>query len=134
MITFQLRAVGAVLVALGLAHLLLPRLLGWPAEFAMLRPLTRQIMRTHTFFIGVTCVLLGLAPLAFTADLLAPGRLGAAVLVAECAFWGLRWGAQFAAFPRRVWRGSRLHTAGYLGFTMLWTWVVGVFATALAAR
>jgi hypothetical protein len=112
----------------------LPRALRWPAEFAALRPLTRQVVRAHTFFIGATCALLGLAPLLLATDLLGPGRLPTAVLAAECAFWGLRWCAQFTAFPPALWRGSRLYTAGWVSLALLWTWVAGVFAVALAQR
>ncbi|MEV0568643.1 hypothetical protein [Dactylosporangium sp. NPDC050588] len=130
----QLRLVGAVLVALGVAHVALPRVLAWRPQFAALHPLTRHVLYTHTFFIGVMCVLLGLAPLLLAADLLRPGRVPAAVLGAECVFWGLRWAAQFVAFPPGTWRGSRLHRAGYAGFTVLWTWIVAVFAAALFTR
>jgi hypothetical protein len=133
-LTAQLRLVGATLVLLGVAHLAMPAALGWPAEFTALRPLTRQIMRAHTFFIGVTCALLGLAPLTMTADLLTGGRLPTAVLAAECAFWGLRWGAQFTVFRPAVWRGPRWYAAGYLGLALLWTWVGAVFALALARQ
>ncbi len=110
---------------------MMPRTLAWRPELTALRPLTRQIMYTHTFFIGLTCLLLGLAPLALTTELLAPGRTPTAILAAECVFWGLRWCAQFVAFPPAIWRGSPLYVAGYLGFAGLWTWVVTVFATAL---
>ena len=130
----QLRLVGAVLVGLGVAHVALPRVLAWGPQFAPLQPLTRHVLYTHTFFIGVMCVLLGLAPLLLAPDLLAPGRVPAAVLGAECVFWGLRWGAQFVAFPPQTWRGSRLYRVGYVGFTLLWTWIVAVFAAALFTR
>jgi hypothetical protein len=133
-IEVQLRLVGAVLVGLGVAHVALPRVLAWRPQFAALQPLTRHVLYTHTFFIGVMCVLLGLAPLLLTTDLLGPGRVPAAVLGAECVFWGLRWGAQFVAFPPATWRGSRLHQAGYVGFTLLWTWIVAVFAAAFFTR
>jgi hypothetical protein len=127
----QLRLVGATLAVLGLAHLVMPRALAWRPEFATLRPLTRQIMYAHTFFIGLTCLLLGLAPLALTTELLTPGRTPTAILAAEVVFWGLRWCAQFVAFPQATWRSSPLYVAGYVGFTVLWTWVVTVFAAAL---
>lgn len=130
----QLRLVGAVLVGLGLAHVALPRVLAWRPQFAGLAPLTRHVLYTHTFFIGVMCVLLGLAPLLLATDLRQPGRVHTAVLGAECVFWGLRWGAQFVAFPPQTWRGSPLYRAGYAGFTLLWTWIVAVFAAALFTR
>ena len=127
----QLRLVGAVLVTLGLAHIALPRALDWPTHFTVLPALTRRIVHLHTFFIGVMCVLLGLVPLVLTAELLAPDRLGIAVLAAECVFWGLRWCAQFVAFPAAVWRTSRLYVTGYVGTALLWTWIVGVFGATL---
>jgi hypothetical protein len=128
----QLRLVGAVLVLLGVAHSVMPRALAWHREFAALRPLTRQIMYTHTLFIGLTCILLGLVPLVLTTELLAHGRLPTAVLVAEVVFWGARWCAQFLAFPPVHWRHSRWYQAGYAALTLLWTWVVVVFGAALA--
>ena len=132
MIAVQLRLVGGVLVLLGVAHVVLPRALAWPDEFRRLTPLTRQVMYLHTFSIGVVCVLAGLPPLVLTTDLLAGGRLGTALLAGQCLFWGLRWAAQFVAFRPALWRTSRLYTAGHVGFALLWTWIVGVFATALA--
>jgi hypothetical protein len=129
----QLRLVGAVLVVLGGAHVVMPRVLAWRSQFTALRPLTRNIMYTHTFFIGLTCVMLGLAPLGLADELLAPGPMPKAILAAECVFWGLRWCAQFVAFPPALWHNSRLHTAGYIGFSLLWTWVVTVFAVAVLA-
>jgi hypothetical protein len=123
--------VGAVLVLLGLAHLVLPRGLAWGPEFTALRPLTRRIVYVHTFFIGLTCAVLGLAPLVLADDLLAPGTLPVAVLGAECAFWAVRWAAQFVTFPPALWRHSPVYRLGYAGFALLWTWVVAVFAVAL---
>jgi hypothetical protein len=133
-LTGQLRLVGVALVLLGVAHLAMPRALAWSTQFTTLDPLNRRIMYVHTLFIGLTCVLLGLAPLALTAELLAPGPMPTAVLVAECGFWLARWCVQFAAFPPGLWRHSRPHVAGYVGLSLLWTWIVAVFATALASR
>lgn len=127
----QLQLVGAVLVLLGVAHVVLPHALAWRSQFTALRPLTRNIMYTHTFFIGLTCVLFGLAPLGLAEELLAPGPMPKAILGAECVFWGLRWCAQFVAFPPGLWHNSRLYTTGYIGLSLLWTWVVAVFAVAL---
>jgi hypothetical protein len=133
-LTGQLRLVGVSLVLLGLAHVAMPRALAWSKQFGALDPLNRRIMYVHTLFIGLTCVLLGLAPLALTAELLSPAPMSTAVLVAECGFWTARWCVQFTAFPPALWRHSRLHFAGYLGLSLLWTWIVAVFAVALAGR
>ena len=130
-LTGQLHLVGLALIGVGVGHVALPRLLRWPDTFATMDPLSRQVTRAHTFFIGLACILFGLAPLLLTRELLYGGRLGVAVLLGECVFWGLRWASQFVVFTPRAWRGSRLHTVGYLGFTVLWTWVGGVFVAAL---
>lgn len=133
MIALALRAVGAVLIVLGLAHLALPYGLGWLREFAALTPLTRRIMHLHTGFIGLACVLGGLPPLLLTGDLLAGGRLAAVILAGECVFWGARWLCQFAAFTPSTWRGSRLRTVGHLGFALLWSCITATFTAALIA-
>ena len=133
-LTTQLRLVGVALVVLGVCHVALPRVLAWRRELAGIGGLNRQVVYTHTFFIGVMCVLLGLAPLTLTGDLVAPGRTATAILVAEVTVWGLRWVAQFVAFPARVWRASRLHTAGYVGFAVLWTWILAVFLATVVSR
>jgi len=133
-IATQLRLVGLTLVGLGLGHVALPRALAWGRELAGVGGLSRRVLYTHTFFIGVMCVLLGLAPLALTDDLVAPGRTATAILAAELTVWGLRWAAQFVAFPARVWRTSRLYVAGYFGFALLWTWILGVFVAAFLSR
>jgi hypothetical protein len=133
-ITTQLRLVGGVLVVLGVLHLGLARAFGWPRQLAGVALLTRQIIHAHTMFIGLTCVLLGLLPLALTDELLAAGRLPAAVLAGECVFWGLRWCAQLLEFRPALWRGNRLYTTGHICFIALWSWVVAVFAAAAAAR
>lgn len=127
----QLRLVGAVLVTIGLSHAVMPHAFGWPAEFAALTPLTRSISYIHTFFIAVMCIMLGLAPLCLTRQMLETGAMPKAVLAAECTFWGLRWCAQFVAFPPAIWKSSRLYTVGHVGFIVLWTWIVAVFLTAL---
>ncbi|CAL9450186.1 hypothetical protein SUDANB121_02440 [Nocardiopsis dassonvillei] len=126
----QLRAVGAVLVALGLFHLVLPRLIDWPAQVSRMADPARQVAGAHFFFIGATCALLGALPLLLAPDLLAGGRLGRALLAAETVFWSLRWLFQFAYFSPSLWRGDPLRTLAHLGFCLLWTWVAGVFALA----
>ncbi|WP_030275996.1 hypothetical protein [Streptomyces sp. NRRL B-24484] len=129
----QLRLVGAALIAMGALHIVLPRLIGWPSDLAGTTLLTRQVSYVHLFFIAMTCVLLGLLPLLLAPDLLAGGRLGTALLVAQTLFWGTRWLFEFAVFSPELWRGDRLRTAAHVGLSVLWTWVTAVFACALVA-
>lgn len=128
----QLRLVGVALLLLALFHVPLPKLLGWPEGLANLTPQNRAVAHSHMFFIGVTCAMLGLPPLLLTDDLVSGGKLGLVVLITETVFWSLRWIEQFSVYGPKVWRGSPLYTAGFIGFTVFWTWIVGVFAMAAA--
>ncbi|MFC8448968.1 hypothetical protein [Kitasatospora sp. NPDC057223] len=129
----QLRLAGLALVAMGAVHLVLPWLIGWPADLAGTSLLTRQVAGAHLFFIGLTCALLGLLPLFLAPELLAGGRLGTALLAGQTLFWGTRWLFEFAVFSPKLWRGDRLRTAAHIGLSVLWTWVTAVFATALVS-
>ncbi|MFB8392709.1 hypothetical protein [Streptomyces yangpuensis] len=129
----QLRLVGLALTAMGVFHIVLPRLVDWPADLAVTSLLTRQVSYAHLFFIGLTCFLLGLLPLCYAPELLAGTSLGTALLAGQTLFWGARWAFQFVYFSPALWRGDRFRTAGHLALALLWTWVTAVFACALLA-
>ncbi|UUY52535.1 hypothetical protein NRK68_35315 (plasmid) [Streptomyces yangpuensis] len=129
----QLRLVGLALTAMGVFHIVLPRLVDWPADLAVTSLLTRQVSYAHLFFIGLTCFLLGLLPLCHAPELLAGTSLGTALLAGQTLFWGARWAFQFVYFSPALWRGDRFRTAGHLALALLWTWVTAVFACALLA-
>ncbi|WP_030390106.1 hypothetical protein [Streptomyces sp. NRRL S-241] len=127
----QLRLVGLALVAMGVFHIVLPRLVDWPADLAATSLLTRQVSYAHLFFIGLTCVLLGLLPMCHAPALLARTSLGTALLAGQTLFWGARWAFQFLYFSPALWRGDRFRTAGHVALSVLWTWVTAVFGHAL---
>ncbi|WP_306193059.1 MULTISPECIES: hypothetical protein [unclassified Streptomyces] len=129
-LTWQLRLVGMALIGMGLLHVVLPRVLGWPDDLGNTSLLTRQVSYAHLFFIGLTCVLLGALSLAFARELLTGGSLPTVLLCGQTLFWGLRWVMEFAYFSPRLWRGHRLRTAGHVALSALWTWVTAVFAVA----
>ncbi|MDQ0376240.1 hypothetical protein [Amycolatopsis thermophila] len=133
MLELQMRLAGTVAIALGVAHLLLPRLLGWPADLVAASPLSRLVVGLHTGFIGLTCVVLGV--LLWPVDeLLAPGALAGIVLTAQTVFWGARWLCELLLVGRVVrgapvaWRAA--HVAGVAG----WAWLTAVPLTALLTR
>ncbi|MEU5536504.1 hypothetical protein [Streptomyces sp. NPDC020362] len=131
-LTAQLRLVGVALVGMGLLHAVLPRILDWPGDLGGTSLLTRQVSYAHVFFIGLTCVLLGVLPLVFARELLSGDPLPTVLLCGQTLFWGLRWVMEFAYFSPRLWRGHRLRTAGHVALSVLWTWVTAVFAVATA--
>ncbi|WP_163570102.1 hypothetical protein [Fodinicola feengrottensis] len=87
-LSFHLQLVGVATIILGAVNFGWPRLLGWSADLAAARPLTRQMIHSQTYYIGLTCVILGFAPLVLTAELLTPSRLSTAILAARDALLG----------------------------------------------
>lgn len=127
---FQLRAVGVAAILLGLAQTVLPRLLNWPADLAAATPMSRAVIRLHTWFVGLACVVLG--ALSLSADtLLAGGPLAVTVLLAQLCFWGARWLFELFLIHRVISTMSTpwqlAHLAGLVG----WAWFAVVPGVAL---
>lgn len=128
----HLRIAGALLLVVGFGHLVLPRALGWRSELQAVSLMTRQVSYVHTYFIGLMCALFGIAATALTAELVAPDRMAAAVLIGGIAVWGSRLVAELFVFDPSLWRG-RWHTVvGHLLSTALWSYLTGVFGWALS--
>ena len=94
MLVVALRAVGASNVVLGLAHVVLWRLLAWTRETKLLSPLTARVFAVHTFFVAFVVVLLGALAAIHAELLVAPSALGRLVCGATAVFWLLRLLAQ----------------------------------------
>ena len=127
----HLRLVGLLLTAVGLAHLALPRALGWGGEMRRLSLVNRQVAYVHAFFIGLACVQFGLLAWLGAGQLLAGSPLARGVLLAAAVFWGCRLGAQLVVFDPALWRGRRLTVLGHVAFVVLWAYVTGVFTWPL---
>ena len=65
--------------------------------------------------------------LGFTADLVAPSRLAAAVLGGLTLFWGSRLITQQFIYDRALWRGNRRNTILHILTTLLWCYLTAVF-------
>jgi hypothetical protein len=129
--SLHLQVAGAMLVAVGLGHVALPKALGWSAEMTRLSLLNRQVSYVHTFFIGMACVQFGLLALFAHAELLRGGHLARAVLTGAVAFWGGRLLVQLLVFDSSLWRGRLLTVGGHLAFVGLWTYETAVFGWPL---
>ena len=93
-------AAGLGQLALVVASLAIPRVLGWREETARLRPLTRQVFWTYALYIWCTNLCFGLVS-AFGADWLTDrSSLAAAVTGFMAAYWGGRLVIQFGYFDR----------------------------------
>lgn len=104
-----LRLAGAGQLALAAASLAIPRVLGWRAETARLRPLTRQVFWTYAAYILATNTAFGLVSAARPEWLLG-AALGRAVCGFIAAWWGARlvlqlfWFDHSAAPPGARWK------------------------------
>jgi hypothetical protein len=68
----------------------------------------------------------------FCADELhANNSLSRVVLGGLSFFWATRLYCQFFVYRPELWRGNTLHTMAHVLFTLLWTLLTAVYATAL---
>ena len=91
----NLKIVGALLIALGIAHGAFGKRFEWKADLAKLSLLNRQMFLVHCFFIALTLVLMGGVTLFYTDALLQPAPLSRVVLAAVVIFWLCRLFIQF---------------------------------------
>ncbi|MEO8084983.1 MAG: hypothetical protein ABI780_14265 [Ardenticatenales bacterium] len=92
-----LAAIGQLVLIV--ASLAIPRVLGWRADTAKLRPLTRQVFWTYAAYIWATNLSFGLVSL-HPAWLLDGSPLAAGVTGFMSAYWIGRVGIQFFYFDR----------------------------------
>ena len=129
----HLRIVGAIMAALVVVNLFVPRRLRWREEMARLSLVNRQIFEVHTIFIVLTLAMFAVLLLTGSDALLEPTRLSRLVLGGLTVFWGLRLLMQWFYYSPAIWRGDPLRTAMHYGFSVAWIYVTSVFAVALWA-
>ncbi|MCA8914211.1 MAG: hypothetical protein KDB90_02275 [Planctomycetes bacterium] len=111
--------------AAGIGHFMLvaastraPKALGWKAELATLRPLTRQIFTTQAAYILVINFLIGLLAVAAPGLLLDASPLATIVVCFIFAYWAVRVILQLTYFdPTDAPQGLKYKVAewGFLG-------------------
>jgi hypothetical protein len=87
-------------LALALASLFIPHLLGWRSETAKLRQLTRQVFWTYAAYIWATNVAFGLVSTLAPEHLLDATPLARGVAAYITLYWGARLGVQLFYFDR----------------------------------
>jgi hypothetical protein len=116
-------------LALALASLAVPGVLGWRAETAKLRPLTRQVFWTYAGYIGSAHVAFGLLSALAPHVLIDGSTLAGLTCAFIAAWWGVRLALQFFAFDRRerppgagfVLAEVAL-VAAFIAFTAIYSW------------
>jgi hypothetical protein len=122
-----LQLAGASMIFLGLAHLALPKLLGWKEDLAKLSPINNQIFIAHAAFIAVGIVLLGGVCLFFPSTLMERTELGriAAICFAMC--WLSRLIFQFGWFRGELSKAAGIDRVLRLAGTLVWIFYTLVF-------
>jgi hypothetical protein len=87
-------------LVLALASLAIPAVLGWKAELAKVRPLTREVFWTYAGYIWATNVAFGLVSMLLPAALLDGSPLAGSVTAFIAFYWGARCPIQWFCFDR----------------------------------
>jgi hypothetical protein len=127
---------GAGQLALAAGSLAIPRVLGWRAETAKLRPLTRQVFWTYAAYILGSHVAFGLLSTLSPGALLDGSVLARAVSGFIAAWWGARLALQFACFDRGARPPGRIYGVAEAALVALFlanTLVYGAIALGAAA-
>lgn len=121
-------------IALALASLAIPRVLGWRAETAKLRPLTRQVFWTYAAYIFSFHVAFGLLS-ALAPDLLLDGTpLGRIVAGFIAVYWGVRFLLQIFCFDRSERPPGALGKLAEAALTALFVALTVVYAAVALSR
>jgi hypothetical protein len=118
-------------LALAAASLAIPRVLGWRAETAKLRPLLRQVFWTYAAYIWTINLSFGLLSTFAPGWLLDRSPLAGAVAGFIAVYWGARVVVQFVYFDRTDVPGGpgvRLAEAGLVALFLYLTVVYAVVA------
>lgn len=126
-----LEIAGVILIVLGAAHAVFRRYFRWDEETKGLSLLTREVLHVHTWFIGLTVLMIGLLSLT-SADLLLHSPLGKRVSLGLAVFWGLRLVVQFFVYSPELWKGKRFETTMHVLFTLLWVFLTAAYGVAAA--
>ncbi|MGB0932506.1 MAG: hypothetical protein ACPGVB_17110, partial [Chitinophagales bacterium] len=107
-------------------HSIFPQYFNWKTEFESVTLINRQIMYVHTFFIAFVIFLMGLLCLTSSKEI-TETPLGNKIALGFAVFWTLRLLFQFFGYSSELWRGKKFETSIHIIFSVLWTYVSGVF-------
>ena len=122
----QLKLIGFLLVVLALLHAGFARYFNWPAEFAPVSLINRQMMYVHTFFVAFMVLLMGVLCLTSASDLVGT-PLGRRVALGCGVFWLARLLIQFFGYSPELWRGKHFETCVHVVFIGFWSYLSAVF-------
>jgi hypothetical protein len=129
------RLAGLGQLALCVASLAIPRVLGWREDVAKLQPLTREVFWTYAAYIWATNLAIALLSTFIPASLLDGTRLATCVCGYVTLYWGARLMIQLTAFRRAggIPVGLPVRLAGW-ALTALFAFLTVTYAVALTGN
>src|SRR4051794_22990231 len=117
----HLKIVGALLIALALAHSFFPRYFKWSSDLSGIALINRQMMHVHTFFIAFVLLMIGILCVS-SSELLNTTELGHRVAFGLAVFWIARLVIQFFWYSTELWKGKPFETTVHILFSILWVY------------
>src|SRR5215213_841752 len=102
----HLNIAGVLLIVLALLHLIFPMYFKWKIELSGLSHINREMMYVHTFFIGLTVMLMGILCITSSSEI-AGTLLGRKIAFGFGIFWIVRLVIQFFGYSSVLWRGKK---------------------------
>lgn len=118
--------IGSILIILACSHAVFPKYFRWQEELKGLSLINRQLMTVHTFFIGLTVLLLGILCLT-TGDELVTTALGKKISLGIGLFWFARLVIQFFGYSPALWKGKTFETIVHVCFSLFFGYASAVF-------
>ncbi|MEZ4884301.1 MAG: hypothetical protein R3E32_06130 [Chitinophagales bacterium] len=122
----HLKIIGSLFVILAFVHVIFPKYFNWRTEFQAVSLINRQIMYVHTFFIALVIFLMGLLCLSSSTEITTT-PLGNKIALGFAIFWTIRLVIQFFGYSSELWKDKWFETVVHILFSILWTYVSGVF-------
>ncbi len=98
----------------------------WKLELKKISLLNRQMMITHTFFIALTVLLMGLLCIFYSGELVNT-YLGNALSMGLALFWTLRLLTQLFGYSMRLWQGRQAETFVHVAYSLVLVYTTAVF-------
>lgn len=118
--------IGILLIALSMIHIIFPKYFNWKVELKELSLINRQMMKTHTFFIALIVLMMGILCLYSTDDLIHT-ELGKIISLGFGLFWSIRLYVQFFGYSSQLWKGKAFETIVHIVFSHMWLYLSFIF-------
>jgi hypothetical protein len=124
----HLKIIGILLITLALVHVIFPKYFKWREDLKSMSLINQQMMYVHTFFIGLTLILMGIFCFLFNKEIVST-ELGKIISFGFGIFWFVRLFFQFFIYSKKHWYAKRFETSIHILFVSLWSYFTIIFFT-----